>query len=155
MLFALNKLILVERHKNPIYQSLVERVERLLELWKEKTKDYERIYLESRKIFREISSLSSRKGALGFSDLQYSLLLTLEDKFGEKEELLDGVTDISIKLKDYLFPGWFNQPTEEKRVEREVRKFSRKLKRKYGITLEEMDDLHKKFMEQIKNYGTK
>jgi type I restriction enzyme, R subunit len=155
MLFALNKLILVERHKNPIYQSLVEKVERLLELWKEKTKDYERIYLESRKIFCEISNLSSRKESLGFSDLQYSLLLTLEYKFGKKEELVDEVIDISGKLNYYLFPGWFNQPTEEKRVEREVRKFSRNLKRKYGITLEEMDGLHKKFMEQIKNYGTK
>jgi type I restriction enzyme, R subunit len=155
MLFALNKLILVERHKNPIYQSLVEKVERLLELWKEKTKDYEKIYLESRKIFREIESLNSRQEALGFSDLQYSLLLTLEDKFGKKEALLNEVGDISGKLDEYLFPGWFNQPTEEKRVEREVRKFSRKLKRGYGLSLEEMDELHKKFMEQIKNYGIK
>ncbi|MCG2791191.1 MAG: HsdR family type I site-specific deoxyribonuclease, partial [Actinomycetia bacterium] len=41
ILFTLNKLVLVERHKNPIYESLIDRVERLLELWKEKTKDYE------------------------------------------------------------------------------------------------------------------
>ncbi|GAI26176.1 unnamed protein product, partial [marine sediment metagenome] len=52
ILFTLNKLVLVERHKNPIYESLVERVERLLELWKEKTKDYERIYLEGKDIIR-------------------------------------------------------------------------------------------------------
>jgi type I restriction enzyme R subunit len=155
ILFALNKMVLVERHKNPIYESLVERVERLLELWKEKTKDYQRIYSEGKNIIDEISNLSSRQKTIGFSDLEYSLLLVLEEKFGKKDELLNEIIDISKKLKDYLFPGWFNQPTEEKRVEREVRKFSRRLKRKYGITLEEMDELYKKLIEQIKNYGTK
>ncbi|MHB1254405.1 MAG: HsdR family type I site-specific deoxyribonuclease, partial [Candidatus Humimicrobiaceae bacterium] len=155
ILFALNKMILVDRHKNPIYESLVERVERLLELWKEKTKDYQRIYSEGKNIINEINSLSSRQKNMGFSDLEYSLLLVLEEKFGKKDELLNQIKDISNKLKDYLFPGWFNQPTEEKRVEREVRKFSRGLKRKYGITLEEMDELYEKLIEQIKNYGTK
>jgi len=155
ILFALNKLVLVERHKNPIYESLVEKVERLLELWKEKTRDYERIYLEARNIINEISNLESRQKVIGFSDLEYSLLLVLEEKFGKKEELLNEIKDISNKLDEYLFPGWFNQPTEEKRVEREVRKFSRKLKRKYELTLEEMDKLYKKLMEQIKNYGTR
>ncbi|MBN1384820.1 MAG: HsdR family type I site-specific deoxyribonuclease [Elusimicrobia bacterium] len=155
ILFALNKLVLVERHKNPIYESLVERVERLLELWKEKTRDYERIYLEGRNIINEMGSLSSRQKTIGFSDFEYSLLLVLEERFGKKDELLNEIIDISKELKDYLFPGWFNQPTEEKRVEREVRKFSRKLKRKYGITLEEMDKLYKKLIEQIKNYGVK
>lgn len=155
ILFTLNKLVLVERHKNPIYESLVERVERLLELWKEKTKDYERIYLEGKNIINEVGSLSSRQKTIDFSDLEYSLLLVLEEKFGKKDELISEIKDISKELKDYLFPGWFNQPTEEKRVEREVRKFSRTIKRKYGITLEEMDKLYKRFMEQIKNYGTK
>ncbi|MEA2016620.1 MAG: HsdR family type I site-specific deoxyribonuclease [Actinomycetota bacterium] len=155
MLFALNKLILVERHKNPIYESLVERVERLLELWKEKAKDYERIYLESKNIFHSIGNLASRQEDLGFSDLQYSLLLVLEGKFGEKQELLSKVTELSEELDNLLFPGWFNQPTEEKKVQREVRKFSRKLKKEYGITFKEMDELYKKIIEQIKNYGTK
>ncbi|MDD3629303.1 MAG: HsdR family type I site-specific deoxyribonuclease, partial [Actinomycetota bacterium] len=155
ILFALNKLILVERHKNPIYESLVDKVERLLEQWKEKTEDYATIYSESRDIIREIDNLKNRQKAIGFSDLQYSLLLVLEEKFGKKEELIDEVKGISNKLNDYLFPGWFNQLTEEKKVEREVRKFSRKLKRKYELTMEEMDELYKKLMEQIKNYGTK
>ena len=153
ILFTLNKLVLVERHKNPIYESLIDRVGRLLELWKEKTKDYERIYLEGRDIIKEISNLSDRQSTIGFSDLEYSLLLVLEEKFGKKNELLNEIEDISNKLKIHLFPGWFNQPTEEKNVEREVRKFTRALKRRYGITLEEMDKLYKKLIEQIKNYG--
>ena len=155
ILFTLNKMVLVERHKNPIYESLVERVERLLELWKEKTRNYKRIYSEGRNIIKEINSLSSRQEAIGFSDLEYSLLLVLEEGFGKKDELPGEIKYISNKLEDYLFPGWFNQPTEEKKVEREVRKFTRGLKIKYGVTLEEMDELYKKLIEQIKNYGIK
>ncbi len=155
ILFALNKMILVEKHKNPVYESLVERVERLLELWKDKTRDYQKMYAEGRDIFNEINGLTSRQKAINFSDLEYSLLLILEERFGEKEELLSEIMDISNILKEYLFPGWFNQPTEEKRVEREVRKFARGLKIKYKIDLEEMDELYKKLMEQVKNYGIK
>ena len=153
ILFALNKLVLVERHRNPIYESLVEKVERLLELWQEKTKDYERIYRQGVKVIKEISALSARQKSLGFSDLEYSLLLALEDKFGQQEDLLNEVKDISGRLKNYLFPGWFNQPTVEKNVEREVRKFARMLKGKYNMTLEEMDELYKSLIERVKNYG--
>ena len=154
ILFTLNRLVLVERHRNPIYESLVEKVERLLELWKEKTKDYERIYKEGEIAINEIKSLSERQKSLGFSDLEYSLLLALEEKFGKDEKLLNEVRNISEELKNYMFPGWFNQPTVEKNVEREVRRFVRGLKGKYSMTLEEMDELYKKLIERVKNYGT-
>jgi len=153
ILFTLNRLVLVERHRNPIYESLVEKVERLLELWKEKTKDYERIYKEGVRAINEIKSLSERQKLLGMSSLVYSLLLALEEKFGREEELLKEVQDISDRLKNYMFPGWFNQPTVKKNVEREVRKFTRTLKGKYNMTWEEMDQLYKKLIERVKNYA--
>lgn len=162
ILFTLNRLVLVERHRNPIYESLVEKVERLLELWREKTKDYERIYREGVIAINEIKSLSERQKSLGMSSFEYSLLLALEEKFGKPvspveggwdEKLLNEVRNISEKLKNYMFPGWFNQPTVEKNVEREVRRFTRMLKGKYSMTLEEMDELYKKLIERVKNYG--
>jgi type I restriction enzyme R subunit len=154
ILFTLNRLVLVERHRNPIYESLVEKVERLLELWKEKTKDYERIYKEGVLAVNEIKSLSERQKSLGMSTLEYSLLLALEEKFGKDEKLLNEVRAIKDKLKNYLFPGWFNQPTVEKNVARETRRFVRGLKGRYRLTLEEMDKLYKKLIERVKNYGT-
>jgi len=154
ILFTLNRLVLVEKHRNPIYESLVEKVERLLELWKEKTRDYERIYKDGVRAINEINSLSGRQKALGFSDLEYSLLLALEERFGKEEKLLNEIRDISDGLKSYMFPGWLNQPTMEKSVKREVRKFVRGLKGRFNITLDEMDDLYKKLIERVKNYGT-
>jgi len=154
ILFVLNRLVLVERHRNPIYESLVEKVERLLELWEEKTKDYERIYKEGVLAINEIKSLSERQKSLGMSRLEYSLLLALEERFGKDEKLLNEVRDISEWLRNYMFPGWFNQRTCEKSVEREVRRFVRGLKGKYSMTLKEMDELYKKLIDRVKNYGT-
>jgi len=132
----------------------VEKVERLLKQWKEKTKDYERIYKEGVRTINEIKSLSDRQKSFGFSDLEYSLLLALEEMFGKKEELLNEIRDISNSLKNCMFPGWFNQATSEKNVGRQVRRFVRGLKGRYSITLKEMDDLYKKLIERVKNYGT-
>jgi len=154
ILFTLNRLVLVEKHRNPIYESLVEKVERLLELWKEKTKDYEKIYKEGILVINEIRSLCERQKSLGMSSLEYSLLLALEERLGKDEKLLNEVRKISEILKKYMFPGWFNQPTVEKNIEREVRRFTRMLKGKYNMTLEEMDELYRNLIERIKNYGT-
>ncbi|MBM3710512.1 MAG: HsdR family type I site-specific deoxyribonuclease, partial [Actinobacteria bacterium] len=67
ILFTLNKFILVEQVGNPIYESLVQKVERLLELWKEKTKDYERIYTEGVKIIKLVQDVSKRQKSLNLS----------------------------------------------------------------------------------------
>lgn len=153
ILFALNRLVLVERHRNPIYESLVEKVERLLDIWREKTKDYERIYTEGVKIISGKNALTERQRKLDFNDLEYSLLLALEDKFGESDEFPKAIMELSGRLEEFMFPGWFNQATAEKDVEREVRRFIRGFKGKYKLTIDEMNELHKKFIDRIKNYG--
>ncbi len=153
ILFTLNRLVLVERHRNPVYESLVEKVERLLELWKEKTKDYEKIYTEGVKAIKEINQLFSRQKTLNFSDFEYALLLEIEKKF--KEDGFEKVVkELSKSLKKHLFFGWINQITVKKEVEREIRKFVRGLKGKYNLSLDEMNDLHEKLLESVKNYGT-
>jgi len=154
ILFTLNRLVLVERHGNPIYESLIEKVERLLEMWKEKTKDYERIYREGARIIDEINSLSERQKVLGFSKLEYSMLLTIEDKLGSGGVLVENIKKLSTNLKKLMFPGWFNQPTVRKEIEREVRRFARGLKKEHNLSLDEMNNLYAKLLENIKNYGT-
>ena len=153
ILFTLNRLVLVERHRNPVYESLVEKVERLLELWREKTKDYERIYTEGVKAIKEINQLFSRQKSLNFSDLEYALLLEIEKKVkgGGFEKV---VKELSKSLEKHMFFGWINQITVKKEVEREIRKFVRGTKGKYNLSLDEMNDLHERLLESVKNYGT-
>lgn len=154
ILFTLNRLVLVERHRSPIYESLVEKVERLLEIWKEKTKDYEKIYSEGAKILTDFDALLERQKALSFSDLEYSILLVLENKFGKTDQFIDEVKNLSEIVKEQIFDGWMHQATVSKEVEKEARRFTRRLKSEYNLSLPEMNDLFEKLIESIRNYGT-
>jgi len=154
ILFTLNRLVLVERHMNPIYESLVEKVERLLLLWKEKTRDYEAIYEEGVKTLGEIDALTQRQKSLGFSEFEYALLLTLEKELDTEDDLTKDVKGLSQGLKNYMFPGWITQMSVKKGVEREIRRFTRGLKGRFRLSLDEMNNLHEKLMESVRNYGT-
>jgi type I restriction enzyme R subunit len=153
ILFTLNRLVLVERHRNPVYESLVEKVERLLEMWKEKTRDYEKVYTEGVQTVKAINGLLARQKSLSFSDLEYSMLLELEKRL-KSDDLATVVKDLSDRLRKHMFLGWSNQITAKKEVEREIRKFVRRMKAKFNLSLNEMNDLHGKIVENVKNYGT-
>jgi len=153
ILFTLNRLVLVERHRSPIYESLVDKVERLVKLWREKTKDYERIYTEGAKIIKEIDNLSKRQKLLNFTDLEYSMLLALEMRLKNGDVLVNEIRRLSKMLKKYMFPGWIGQFTTRKGVEREVRRFVRRIKTRYNLSFEEMDVLYKRLIDSVKNYG--
>jgi type I restriction enzyme R subunit len=153
ILFTLNKLVLVDRYRNPVYESLVERVQRLLELWKERTKDYERIYTDGVKTIEEIHALTERKKKLQLSDLEYAIILELEKRISDGDALVNMAKGLYGKLDKYLFNGWTNQITAQKEMEREIRKFVREIKGKHGLSFSEMNSLHEKISENVKNYA--
>ena len=153
ILFALNKLVLVHRFGNPISESLVDRVEKLLRMWREKNKNYEIIYEEGKKIVEDFNLLSDRRNKLGFSDFDYSLLLVLEGKLHDGQDLVDQVKKLSQRLKDQMFPGWMNQTTVRKAIQRELRRFARRLTTRYQLSFEEVDELFAKLVESVENYA--
>lgn len=153
IVFTLNRLVLVEKHKNPIYESLTDKVERILKLWKEKTKDFERIYTEGIEVFKKIEKLAQRQKELGFSDMEYSLLLNLEKKFGEDSELIRDVRELSNILRGHIFNNWAVQQTARKTVEREVRRFVRRYVKRFGLKLDELERLYQNLMENVGKYG--
>ena len=153
ILFTLNHFVLVDRLKSPIYETLAERVERILELWKEKNKDYERIYNSAVQIVNEIGRLRNRQEQLGFSDLQYSILLALESRLGMDEELVQQSQELATILQQFIFKNWQTQQTARKKVAREIRKYLRKLNRSWGLEKEEFDQLHERIVESVMIYG--
>jgi len=155
IVFTLNRFILVDRQKNPVYESLTEKVERILKLWKERTKDFEKIYKDGLQIIEEISKLTDRQKELGFTDLEYSLLLTLENKFGSDPQLTKDIKELSNQLQQHMFKGWYSQQTARKNIEREVRRYMRKYIKTHGIKFNELEQLYQKIMENMKNYGQK
>ncbi len=153
ILFTLNRLVLVEKHRNPVYESLVEKVEKLLQLWREKTKDYRLIYKNAAAIVQEANELSARQKELAFSDMEYALLLVLETRLGETDALVEKTKKLSKSLEPHMFTGWINQATARKSVEREVRRFAMGIKRDYRLSMKDMDELYENLIESVNNYG--
>ncbi len=153
MLFILHRLVLVEKRNNPIYESLVDKVERLLKLWKEKTKNYKAIYDEATGIFQEIRALTERQQELGLSNLEYSWLLDLEKKFGRYEIFKDDVKLLLERVREYMFPGWWNQATAKQAVKSKIREFVRKYKVQYRLPMKEMEELYHNLSEKLDSYG--
>lgn len=153
ILFTLNRFVIVDKQRNPIYETLTEKVERILKLWKEKTKDYEKIYTEGTQIIKEIAKLESRKTDLGFSDLQYSTLLTMEKTFGTDKNLTKDAQELAALLQPHMFKGWQYQQTTRKTIEREIRKYLRKYIKQHKISLADMEQIYQKIVESVKTYG--
>ncbi|MCJ7561120.1 DUF3387 domain-containing protein, partial [Candidatus Bathyarchaeota archaeon] len=153
ILFTLNRFVIVDKQRNPIYETLTEKVERILKLWKEKTKDYEKIYTEGTQIIKEIAKLESRKTDLGFSDLQYSVLLTMEQDLGTDKNLTQDAQELTALLQPHMFKGWQYQQTTRKTIEREIRKYLRKYIKQHKITLADMEQIYQKIVESVKTYG--
>ncbi len=153
ILFTLERFVLVDKQKNPIYESLADRVQRLVDLWREKTKDYERIYKDSVIIFNDGLAMRSRQQQLGMSDLEYAILLTLEQQL-PVDNFADRVKSLIGRLEKSMFSGWIMQATACKEVEKEVRKFVRQLKQENKLNIKEMDALYDRLINKVKNYGT-
>jgi len=154
ILFTLQRMVLVDKHKSPIYESLVDRVEKMMKLWEQKTKDYELIYSEGVSVVNEMNLLKSKQRSFGLGDVEYAMLLSLEENLGEDEKLVDKVKELSSQLKESMFSGWATQTTAKKGIERDVRRFVRGFKTKYDLSLEDIDVLYNKLMKNIMNYGT-
>jgi type I restriction enzyme R subunit len=153
ILFTLNRFIIIDKRRNPVYETLTEKVERILKLWKEKTKDYEKIYNQAAQIINEINQLQTRQKQLGFTDLQYAILLTLEKTLGTDKNLTADIQELTSQLQPQMFKGWQTQQTTRKTIEREARKNLRKYIKQYGISLSDLETLYQKIIESVKTYG--
>ncbi|MEM3203858.1 MAG: HsdR family type I site-specific deoxyribonuclease [Saccharolobus sp.] len=153
ILFTLNRFIIVDKYRNLISETLTEKIERIVKLWKERTKDYERIYEESVQIVNEINELQNRQKRLGFTDLQYSILLTLEQTLSQPKDLTQDVKELTAMLQPYLFKDWQIQPSTRKTIKGIIRKFLTKHMKDYGLTYQQIDQLQQKIMEKVETYG--
>jgi len=154
ILFTLNRFVIIDKQRNPIYEGLAAKVERLLNLWKEKTKKFDKIYNEGAEIFQQIQARQARQKQLQFTNLQYAILLHMEKAIPNHSDLTKDTQELTTMLQPYLFKGWQYQQTAKKSVEQETRRY---LRRKYvsqnQLTLTEMDGLYEKIIDSVKTYA--
>ncbi|MEM3382303.1 MAG: hypothetical protein QXQ11_09135 [Candidatus Bathyarchaeia archaeon] len=153
IVFTLQKYVLTDKRKGYLPGSISDKVDRIVRMWKEKNKNYQEIYSRGREVIEELLNLDRRKEALGFGDLEYSVLLVLEENVGRSEGMEEEVRQFSSSLKGTLFSGWQAKSSARKDVEKIVRKFLLSIKKKYGIRYEDLDPLSERVMECVKQYG--
>jgi type I restriction enzyme, R subunit len=157
MVFTLDKLIMSDRNSDPLSEGLIDKVQRLMNKWKQKNENFEELYHEGASIVREINEHHNRQKQLKLSNSEYSVLLILEEKWNE-ENLVEDARLLIKNLSDgrLIFPGCFQQKAIIKEIEKEVRRFIRKnYVMRYKIGLAEIDKLTSKIIEKLKSHETK
>jgi len=146
MVFTLNKFILVDKSRTPVYESIVDKVERIVKTWKERKANLKELYREAESVFREINLLRQRQKELGLSDTEYYMLNLLEKNIGQTTELPSEVKELARDVQKTAFKGWSIQPSAVKEVGIIVRRYLRKQK----ISKEKRDDLYDKIIRMLK-----
>ncbi|MEM4097700.1 MAG: HsdR family type I site-specific deoxyribonuclease [Candidatus Micrarchaeaceae archaeon] len=148
ILFSLNKYILTDHVGNPIYESIAERVERIVNEWKQKTIDVKKAHEELSKLLRETVEIEEREKELGLSKVSYYTLIMLEKHGAPAEKALADVKELDKKLNEgsYLYSGWMSKSTAVKAVGALIRS----LFLKYRIPINERDGLYEKIINGVR-----
>jgi len=118
-------------------------------------KDYDQILREGAAVFDEINKLEARRTQLEFDELQYSILLTLENRFKSQNTLIDETRELTKKIRSHMYRNWPTQTTARKDVERELRTYLRKYVKTQDLTLADLETLHRRLMEIVEQHGDK
>jgi type I restriction enzyme R subunit len=147
MVFALNKYVLVDRSKKPLYEPIARRVERAVRRWREKKIDVKEAYERLSEIFQDTRDLEKRKKELKLPEPGYFLLVTLEKKLGRSKELVEEIRSLweNLEKSGKLFEGWNKKPSLLKEVGREIRKFLRK-----KLPLKERNEAYEEIRKGLK-----
>jgi len=153
IVFTLNRFVLVDKQQTPVYESLLDRVERIIQSWKQKSKDYEAIYRDGATIIKEIQQLNAERVKLGLSNFEYSMFLKIEKMWGPDPHLITDIRQLSDDFKKSMFPGWISQVSAKKNIEQDLRRFSRRYGKQHGKSVDEIDQLYLQLIESVKNYA--
>ncbi|NLU03802.1 MAG: HsdR family type I site-specific deoxyribonuclease [Methanothermobacter sp.] len=121
--YTLNSYVLRNGTRNPIYESVAEKVERLLEQWREKTMDYEELYREGAAIIREIWKEERRMKELGLDEKEFAVLMTLRGRGIPEDKLKEYAVALTEEVDGNIFPGWTSQESVKRNVMRIIRVF--------------------------------
>jgi len=154
ILFALEKLILVEKRNNPVYKSIVDRVGELIKRWKERKIDYQDLWDEEEKINKILEEREKKRKELNLSEFEFGLFIILKGFLKEDEKRIrEKVKEIKTLIKEDLIENWRENISLRKNIERKTREYLLEIKQKEKLNYDEFNLLHKKIMEYINDYA--
>jgi type I restriction enzyme R subunit len=139
--------VIQEKPNNPVYNSLRERVERLVIKWKERPKEIEKIYKELKDVFRDFIIIESQKSKYNLSDEEFSIFSTLKNriKLENEEELAKKVKEFYTSLN--LPKDWKVKKTLRSEVMQKIKIFL--IKNFPQIKGDERDEVAKEIIQAL------
>ncbi len=155
ILFKLEKLVLVDQNRNPIYKTIADQLEELIKRWKEREIEYKELFNEENKIIDFIEEKEQEREKLKFSPFEFGIFSILDVHLKEenKNKLREFVGEIVNMIKEDLIENWQENSTLRQNIERKLRSFALKLKKDYKLTYDEFDTFHKELVSFIKDYA--
>ncbi len=114
---ALEHHIRINLQTNPVYETLSQRLDRIL-----RSKNKAEIMAELESLVKEIASIEEEAKKLGVSREEYALLSVAKKRDPKlpEQELVSFVRGLARRVKDRTFTGWQKNRSVVKEVEKEV-----------------------------------
>jgi type I restriction enzyme R subunit len=152
LLFMLQRYVLVEKSRDPVYLSIAEKVEKIIKEWKKKKAELQEFYDDLKNCANECFKIEKRKEEIKLPPIGYSLLSLLEKKIGRTREVASRVKEFTedLEKKDMLFKGWNKKDETLKAVFREIKKFLWRFVKEKKISLEATNEVEKNLERYFK-----
>lgn len=156
ILFALEKLVLVEQRRNPIYRSILDQLNELIRRWKERRIDYDQLLKEECRLIRVIEENEKKRKNFALGRFEYGIFLILSNTLKKEknaQKLRRFTEEIRDLIKEDLIENWQENVILRQNIERKTREYLLEIKQEYGLGYEDFDRLHRKLVKFIEDYG--
>jgi len=139
---------------DPVYMSLADKVEALLEEWRKRQKKSIELYQDAKSLWEEIYDLKEEQAKLNLKDRDYVIYHALVDA-GFSKNLAENVArELISKISDKIsIPNWSLNPKLEREVEKEIALTIYKEAKGAGLTVDRMKKLVEVLTERVINVG--
>ena len=140
---------------NPIYMSIADKVEALLDEWRKKLKKSAELYEEAKKLWEEIYALKEEQERLHFEPMEYLVYRTLLDAGFNERHAVEVTQNLIKEIKSKTtVPGWSGNPKLLKDVRSKIAFIIFGEARKAGLSIEAAEKLIDELVDRVKNLGT-
>lgn len=153
ILFALEKLVLVDQRFDPIYKTIAEKVEELVKKWKNRQIGFELLYEEEEKVISVLKEKQKEREELGLGVSEYGLYIVIKNNLEiSKKETKEATEKLVEEIKQYAIDGWQEHPVMRQNIHKTARQFLVKNKAKYNLSLDKINYLYEQIIEVLQNY---
>ncbi len=141
----------VNTHRGPLTADLVEQVESIVERWKSRTEEVEKLYQELFEIAEKIQKRNRERRELGLSELEYALVMVLKRHVKANTRTLVGdVKELLRETETLRFRRWQEKAEVVSELSRIVMKF---IVRRYRGRYDDLMKTREDVLEVLKRWG--